>query len=467
MSENPPEIHQNVPVEFTFNTSIPNNNGMTFSIAPALPAGLTLQTDNTGNHIPGTIYGVVTDPNIIDEYNGKAFKITAHPAGYPSDKYNVTVDFTLTLIPKDYDPTAGSDITGIFGFEQGGRLGGVSGIIEVGTGGNLIAPAIMTLDAPFSKDDEGWEFHEFYINGVLQERGTVKGDPTDGDYYAEAGSTILTIRDQTIAALGDGYYTATATIRRVDSDSSISLSNWKANEAGKWDSKIEVISQNFIKVTTGSPLPPPPVTTTTPPPSTPPTSTTTPPPTTPAPNYSTPAPTSRPPTATSPSRPTTSSTTPIMVQRGISTLIVDIPLLRIQEIAKNLPIFQIRADEAGIQTIIASSDNAGQNAVLMRYNAETEQFEVVSATTVNTDGTAAINIPAAGDYIVVIAQTGDLTGTGTVTEEDAFLLLQALAGKTELNPLQQFLTSSRSDSKFTATDALNILKLVAGIMGEI
>ncbi|MCL2018340.1 MAG: cellulase family glycosylhydrolase [Oscillospiraceae bacterium] len=152
---------------------------------------------------------------------------------------------------------------------------------------------------------------------------------------------------------------------------------------------------------------------------------------------------------------------------GTDEIIVDIPVTVIQEIAGNLPTTQIAATSAGNQLITTAASNAGQNAVLMRYNAETGKFEVVSAATVNADGTATVNVPGAGDYIVVVAQTGDLTGTGTVTAADALLLLQALTGNAELNPLQAFLASSRGDSKFTATDALNILKFVAGMIDEI
>ncbi|MCL2020288.1 MAG: InlB B-repeat-containing protein [Oscillospiraceae bacterium] len=152
---------------------------------------------------------------------------------------------------------------------------------------------------------------------------------------------------------------------------------------------------------------------------------------------------------------------------GTEEIIIDVPKAVIEEIAGNLPVTQIAATSAGSQTITTAASNAGQNAVLMRYNAETGEFEVVSAATVGADGTATVNIPAAGDYIVVVAQTGDLTGTGAVTPADALLLLQALTGNAELNPLQKFLSSSRGDSKFTATDALNILKFIAGMLDEI
>ncbi|MCL2019611.1 MAG: leucine-rich repeat domain-containing protein [Oscillospiraceae bacterium] len=152
---------------------------------------------------------------------------------------------------------------------------------------------------------------------------------------------------------------------------------------------------------------------------------------------------------------------------GTEEIIIDVPVTVIQEIAGNLPTTQIAATSAGSQLITTTTENAGQNAVLLVFNEETGEFEVVSAATVNADGTATVNIPGAGDYIVVVAQTGDLTGTGNVTAADALLLLQALTGTAELNPLQKFLTSSRSDSKFTATDALNILKFVAGMIDEL
>ncbi|MCL2018511.1 MAG: leucine-rich repeat domain-containing protein [Oscillospiraceae bacterium] len=152
---------------------------------------------------------------------------------------------------------------------------------------------------------------------------------------------------------------------------------------------------------------------------------------------------------------------------GTEEIIIDVPVTVIREIAGNLPTTQIAATAAGTQLITTAAANAGQNAVLLVFNEETGEFEVVSAATVGADGTATVNIPGAGDYIVVVAQTGDLTGTGTVTAADALLLLQALTGNAELNPLQKFLTSSRSDSKFTATDALNILKFVAGMIDEL
>ncbi|MCL2053824.1 MAG: phage tail tube protein [Oscillospiraceae bacterium] len=244
--KHPPEIHQNVPVEFTFNTAIPHNDGMAFSITPQLPAGLTLQTNGTGEYAPGTIYGVVTDPAVIEQYkNGRTFTVTARPEGYPSGRYDVTVEFTLTLVPKSGDATADGDVTDMFGFEQGGRLGGDTGLIEFDENGNPNPPPVMRLNAPFGKNSEGYGFHEFYINGMLRTRGTVKDDPNDGDYYAEEGSTIITIRDQTFAELGDGTHTATATFRRVDDSSDIELDAWKA-EAGDWDIRVQSVSQNFI-----------------------------------------------------------------------------------------------------------------------------------------------------------------------------------------------------------------------------
>ena len=155
------------------------------------------------------------------------------------------------------------------------------------------------------------------------------------------------------------------------------------------------------------------------------------------------------------------------VQTDTDEIVIDVPKAVVEEIAASLPVAQIAATSAGTQVVTTTSSNAGQNAVLLVYNDETEEFEVVSASTVDEDGTATVNLPGAGDYIVVVAKTGDLTGTGNVTAADALLLLQALTGNAELNPLQKFLTSSRSDSQYTATDALNILKFVAGMIDEL
>ncbi|MCL2020184.1 MAG: dockerin type I domain-containing protein [Oscillospiraceae bacterium] len=174
-------------------------------------------------------------------------------------------------------------------------------------------------------------------------------------------------------------------------------------------------------------------------------------------NYNPPSRPSNRPTTNDSSTPTT-----IETQTGTAEIIIDVPKAVIEEIAGNLPVTQIAATAAGSQVITTSASNAGQNAVLLVFNEETGAFEVVSAATVNDEGLASLRIPGAGDYIVVVAQTGDLTGTGNVTAADALLLLKALTGEAELNPLQKFLTSSRGDSEFTATDALNILKLVVG-----
>ncbi|MCL2053832.1 MAG: leucine-rich repeat domain-containing protein [Oscillospiraceae bacterium] len=241
----PPDIHQNVPVEFTFNTEIPGNRGMKFKVTPDLPAGLFLQTDDKGDYAPGTIYGVVTDPAEIGKHNGETFTFTAHPVSYTDDtanytegKYDVKVDFVLTLVPNGGDPTVSGDVTDMFGFKDEGRLGGDTGEVELDEEGNPITSPVMYIDAPFSGSNEGeYGFQGFYINGEEQEEGV--------DYDVEEGSTIITIRDQTFAELDDGNHTATATFRRVAPDSSdISLSDWK-DEAGDWDIRVQAVSQNF------------------------------------------------------------------------------------------------------------------------------------------------------------------------------------------------------------------------------
>ena len=246
----PPDIHQNVPVEFTFNTEIPGNRGMKFEVSPELPAGLFLQADDKGDYAPGTIYGVVTDPDEIEKHDGETFTFTAYPvsytdefANYTQGKYDVKVSFVLTLVPGSDDPTVSGDVKDMFDFKGGeeGRLGGETGEVEFDENGELITDPNMSIDAPFSGSEEGeYGFQDFYINGKKQKEGV--------DYDVTEGSTIITIRDQTFAGLGDGNHTASATFRRIDAED-ISLETWQAKE---WDVKVQPVSQTFTLINSNS-----------------------------------------------------------------------------------------------------------------------------------------------------------------------------------------------------------------------
>ncbi|MCL2697886.1 MAG: cellulase family glycosylhydrolase [Oscillospiraceae bacterium] len=128
-----------------------------------------------------------------------------------------------------------------------------------------------------------------------------------------------------------------------------------------------------------------------------------------------------------------------------------------------LPAATIRATAAGNQTVNfgTAADVEGQNAVLVRIGADGE-LEVVSAATISANGQATVNVPAAGDYIVVTRKIGDVTGTGEVQTADALALLRHIAGISELNSVQLFAANGKVGDINTA-DALNILKIIAGL----
>ncbi|MCL2053827.1 MAG: leucine-rich repeat domain-containing protein [Oscillospiraceae bacterium] len=271
LSEQPPSIYQYVPFEFSFNTGVPLNRNMIFEIEfgangnEPLPEWLNFKTygiDHTkmpANEYfteeeitPGTLWGVFTDEAEIAKYNGKPFKITAYPfnhgEGAPDkykNRYSVSVAFNLEL---EAHPD-GEFTSGEFDFKEGGTLGDEGGNIEVEVDGTGKVTSIkgsrrMYMEAPFSRDGKSWHFHKFYINGK----------ESDG-FEAEEGSTIVTIRDQTFAELGDGDHTATATFRRADGDSGVnSMQDLQGNA---WDVRVQSISQSFTINPNANPQPDP------------------------------------------------------------------------------------------------------------------------------------------------------------------------------------------------------------------
>ncbi|MCL2698348.1 MAG: glycoside hydrolase family 11 protein [Oscillospiraceae bacterium] len=138
-----------------------------------------------------------------------------------------------------------------------------------------------------------------------------------------------------------------------------------------------------------------------------------------------------------------------------------IPAAAVNNIASGLPFARVRITAAGNLRVSFSADTAGQNAILMKLNADGE-LEVVSAAAIRADGNASFNITQTGDYIVLVRKTGDITGTGTVETADALALLRHIAGISQLNAVQLLAANGKTGSKTTA-DALNILKTIAGL----
>ncbi|MCL2639064.1 MAG: chitobiase/beta-hexosaminidase C-terminal domain-containing protein [Oscillospiraceae bacterium] len=134
----------------------------------------------------------------------------------------------------------------------------------------------------------------------------------------------------------------------------------------------------------------------------------------------------------------------------------------------SVPMLQIKvpASVTGNQSVSIGSDFAGQNAVLVKLNASTNELEFVSVSTVGTNGNANMNIAQAGEYFALTFKTGDVTGTGEVQTADALALLRHIAGISELNSVQLFVANGKEGDVGT-NDALNILRLVAGIIEKI
>jgi hypothetical protein len=147
---------------------------------------------------------------------------------------------------------------------------------------------------------------------------------------------------------------------------------------------------------------------------------------------------------------------------------VNIPRTVINAINSKIPINQLKisAVATGSMSVSVGADFAGQNAVLVRYNAETGELEFVSASTVGEDGNASLNAAQTGDYLVLTFKTGDITGTGEVTTADALALLRHIAGIIELNSVQLFIANGKTGETGTI-DALNILRYIAGVVGKI
>ncbi|MCL2637045.1 MAG: glycosyl hydrolase family 8 [Oscillospiraceae bacterium] len=143
-----------------------------------------------------------------------------------------------------------------------------------------------------------------------------------------------------------------------------------------------------------------------------------------------------------------------------------IPSTTVNNIAGSLPFARLRIFNTGSQSVSFGVENAGKNAILIRRNSETGELEVVSAVVIGADGIARKNIPAVGDYLVIVRKTGDITATGEVQTADALALLRHIAGINELNAVQLFVANGK-EGDVSTTDALNILRYVAGIINKI
>ena len=150
-----------------------------------------------------------------------------------------------------------------------------------------------------------------------------------------------------------------------------------------------------------------------------------------------------------------------------------IPSAAIREEAQNLPIQQLRigagaaVNISGSATVKIGEQHEGKNAILASYNEETGKFEFVSGGTIDKNGNATVNFNSTGSYVVIVQQTGDITGTGEIEVDDALEVLKHMAGLKTLDAREQFIANGGKNADIDIDDALNILRLIAGLVDKI
>jgi len=149
----------------------------------------------------------------------------------------------------------------------------------------------------------------------------------------------------------------------------------------------------------------------------------------------------------------------------------EIPISSIDSVSAPVHQVKIGMREMGIRgstvTMYPGTHYAGMNALLCIYNASTDGFELISGGVIDISGSVTLDFDRTGDFVLIVRHVGDVTGTGTVTANDALEILRAVTGRITLDPSQIFTANSRRDGTINANDALNILKLVAGLTNRI
>ena len=259
MRANPPdELYKYIPYEFIARTRVPDNEKLVFSITPALPSGLILETGATSaatGKLPGTIYGSPLDYNEISP--DTEYTLTAYPVEYPPppDVFSASITFPLTLAPTPTNDDLDFDMGGSNaypfkpdpGYSDDGRIGIYNPQTE-----NYeiteVADQVMHIGDlyPISHPDyynNHDYFASFWIDGVKLTEGV--------DYDHEEGSTRVTIFAQTIEDLDNGEHTAAAAFFRVDPATGLPDYD-QIDDYMKWNiseltgNELDIVAQNFI-----------------------------------------------------------------------------------------------------------------------------------------------------------------------------------------------------------------------------
>jgi titin len=155
---------------------------------------------------------------------------------------------------------------------------------------------------------------------------------------------------------------------------------------------------------------------------------------------------------------------------GTASMLADYAIPKADIDARSpLPVHQLKIGAgasvaiAGTVTVNMDSANSGKNAILCTFNTVTKKFEVVSSAVIEANGLATVNFTATGDYLIIVQQDGDVTGTGRVSTNDALEILRVVAGLSTFDDIQLYVASTRRDGTIVTGDAMNILRHVAGL----
>lgn len=251
----PTTIYQNIPYEFLFKTSVPNNTGVKFDLDPALPSGLTLATARTLKttksdalllrreyYLPGTIYGSTSYVDTSRTYTLKVWQ-----EDVPRSVFEIVIEFTFK-----YEPTPENEL--LFNKRTGTGLLNKYALVKDTLRDRLVAIGDLktvegytgdvyaitgektsVVDQKMEIDAEYKMFDSLWLDGkVLQ----------PDQYEADEGSTVVTLLAQTIQNLDNGEHTAAAAF--IQTDPNAGWQHTDLTSTTKVASDLDFVAQTFV-----------------------------------------------------------------------------------------------------------------------------------------------------------------------------------------------------------------------------
>jgi len=302
MKTNPPDVlYVSTPYQFTAMTLIPQNKDIVFWMEDDsgteifLPKGMSLVTgyeDDTDQEIIGNV-SAKTRMNFNDGFSAAGYKPPGTIYGMDAENFDSLTEFTFTLCAKNKLDDAGlfvvrEDFTlyfdkmkenyELFAVESADRARGLfntydfilEDVPDPGDEANTIKSGLVggtetTVSVvkrvvgnrvvsestdQYLHIDGGFEkFESLWIDGELMKRSESDNPALrDGDYYAEDGSTRVTVFDQTVSDLSDGDHTVSAAFVE-NSLEGVSDDAWESEytrmDTAPGASDLGTASQNF------------------------------------------------------------------------------------------------------------------------------------------------------------------------------------------------------------------------------